>query len=107
MEAFEQYRPLLFAIAYRMTGSASEAEDIVQEAYLRFQIRAAGEIQSLKSYLSAIVTRLCLDYLKSARMEREHYIGAWLPQPVLTSEEELVQLEQPTGCATSCTFVLK
>jgi RNA polymerase sigma-70 factor, ECF subfamily len=94
MEAFEQYRPLLFAIAYRMTGSASEAEDIVQEAYLRSRIRAEGEIQSLKSYLSTIVTRLCLDYLKSARVEREHYIGAWLPQPVLTRDEELTLLEQ-------------
>jgi RNA polymerase sigma-70 factor, ECF subfamily len=94
MEAFEQYRPLLFAIAYRMTGCASEAEDIVQETYLRSQIRAEGEIQSLKSYLSTIVTHLCLDYLKSARVERELYIGAWLPQPVLTRDEELLPLEQ-------------
>lgn len=93
MEAFEAYRPLLFAIAYRMTGSASEAEDIVQEAYLRSRVGAEGAIQSLKSYLSTIVTRLCLDYLKSARVQREHYIGTWLPHPVLTSDEELLPLE--------------
>lgn len=84
-EDFERYRKLLFALAYRMTGSASEAEDIVQEAYLRYQGGAEQEVVSLKAYLSTIVTRLSLDYLKSARVEREQYIGQWLPEPVLTS----------------------
>jgi RNA polymerase sigma-70 factor (ECF subfamily) len=93
MEEFEQYRLLLFAIAYRMTGSASESEDIVQDAYLRYQATSKSEIRSLKSYLSTIVTRLCLDYLKSARVEREHYVGEWLPEPLLTTAEELVPLE--------------
>jgi RNA polymerase sigma-70 factor (ECF subfamily) len=89
MEDFEMYRPLLFSIAYRMTGSASEAEDIVQESYLRYQDTAAGEIRSLKSFLTTIVVHLCLDYLKSARVEREQYIGQWLPEPVLTTDNDL------------------
>src|SRR5258708_12009805 len=63
-EGVETYRPLLFSIAYRMLGSASEADDILQEAYLRYRTAPAVEIHSLKSYLTTIVTRLCLDYLK-------------------------------------------
>ncbi len=89
MEDFEMYRPLLFSIAYRMTGSASEAEDIVQESYLRYQDKAAGEIRSLKSFLTTIVIHLSLDYLKSARVEHEQYIGQWLPEPVLTTDNDL------------------
>lgn len=89
MEDFETYRPLLFSIAYRMTGSASEAEDIVQESYLRYQDVPVDEIRSLKSFLTTIVVHLCLDYLKSARVEREQYIGQWLPEPVLTTDNDL------------------
>ena len=85
-EEFEHYQVLLFSIAYRMTGSASEAEDLVQETYLRYQAGECQEIVSLKAYLSTIITRLALDYLKSARVAREQYIGAWLPEPILTSE---------------------
>jgi RNA polymerase sigma factor (sigma-70 family) len=86
-EEFEHYRVLLFSIAYRMTGSASDAEDLVQETYLRYQASASQEIVSLKAYLTTIITRLALDYLKSARVAREQYIGAWLPEPILTSED--------------------
>ncbi|MBA3943989.1 MAG: RNA polymerase sigma-70 factor [Herpetosiphonaceae bacterium] len=96
-EEFEHYRVLLFSIAYRMTGSASDAEDLVQETYLRYQVSASHEIVSLKAYLSTIITRLALDYLKSARVAREQYIGAWLPEPILTSEDGgflLADLEQ-------------
>ena len=96
-EEFEHYRVLLFSIAYRMTGSASDAEDLVQETYLRYQASASQEIVSLKAYLSTIITRLALDYLKSARVAREQYIGAWLPEPILTSEDggfPLADLEQ-------------
>ena len=78
-EAFEHYRLLLFSIAYRMTGSASDAEDLVQETYLRYQASASQEIVSLKAYLSTIITRLALDYLKSARVVREEYIGVGCP----------------------------
>ena len=96
-EEFEQYRVLLFSIAYRMTGSASDAEDLVQETYLRYQASASQEIVSLKAYLSTIITRLALDYLKSARVAREQYIGTWLPEPILTAEDggfPLAELEQ-------------
>jgi RNA polymerase sigma-70 factor, ECF subfamily len=71
--AFAELRPLLFSIAYRMLGSATEAEDIVQEAFLRFhrETTAGTTIDSPKSYLSAVITRLCIDHLKSARVRRE------------------------------------
>src|SRR5947209_19206224 len=94
---FEHYRVLLFSIAYRMTGSASDAEVLVQETYLRYQASASQEIVSLKAYLSTIISRLALDYLKSARVAREQYIGTWLPEPILTSEDggfPLVGVEQ-------------
>jgi RNA polymerase sigma-70 factor (ECF subfamily) len=84
LEVFEAHRPLLFSIAYRMLGSAMEAEDMVQEAYLRYQATPAETIESPKAFLCAIVTRLCLDYLKSARVQRESYLGPWLPEPVYT-----------------------
>jgi RNA polymerase sigma-70 factor, ECF subfamily len=88
-EAFEHYRVLLFSIAYRMTGCASDAEDLVQETYLRYQASemVKEEIVSLKAYLTTIITRLTLNYLKSARVVREQYIGTWLPEPLLTSED--------------------
>jgi RNA polymerase sigma-70 factor (ECF subfamily) len=85
-ELFQSYRPLLFSIAYRMLGSASEAEDVLQDAYLRWA-GVKEPIQSLKAYLSTIVTRLCLDRLKAARTTREQYLGPWLPEPVLTVDD--------------------
>jgi RNA polymerase sigma-70 factor (ECF subfamily) len=83
-EPFDEYRPLLFSIAYRMLGSASEAEDVVQDAWLRYAAAATAEVRSAKAYLTTIVTRLALDRLKSARAVREQYVGPWLPEPVLT-----------------------
>ena len=85
-DAYVDLRPLLFSIAYRMLGSVSEAEDIVQEAFIRYQ-RALAEdtaVESPKAYLSAIVTRLAIDHLKSARVRRETYVGEWLPEPLVT-----------------------
>lgn len=87
---FETYRPLMFSIAYRMLGSATEAEDMVQEAYLRYRATPPTEIMSHKAFLSTIVTRLCLNHLQSARMQRETYIGPWLPEPVLTEPDMTV-----------------
>ena len=81
--AFEAERERLFAIAYRMLGSASDAADIVQEAYLRWQQARADEVESPRAYLSTIVTRLAIDHLKSARVQREHYVGPWLPEPLI------------------------
>jgi RNA polymerase sigma-70 factor (TIGR02957 family) len=85
---FEALRPYLFAIAYRLLGSASEAEDVVQDAYLRVHETPAVDVASPKAYLAAVVTRLCLDRLKSARTTRETYLGPWLPEPVPTADLE-------------------
>lgn len=86
MESFETYRPYLFAIAYRMLGSAMDAEDMVQETYLRYQATPPETITSLKAYLTTIISRLCVDQLHLARRKREQYLGPWLPEPIITDE---------------------
>jgi RNA polymerase sigma-70 factor (ECF subfamily) len=85
-DVFTELRPLLFSIAYRMLGSVSDAEDVVQDAYLRYHraVSEGVEIESAKAYLSAITTRLAIDLLRSARVRRETYVGQWLPEPLLT-----------------------
>ena len=85
-DPFEEFRSLLFAIAYRMLGSAMEAEDIVQEAYLRYRATPPESIRTLKSFLTTIVHNLCLDHLKSAQAQRENYVGPWLPEPIITGD---------------------
>jgi len=89
-EAFEELRPPAFAIAYRMLGSVSEAEDVVQEAFLRLhRAEQEGErIESPRAYLSTVVTRLAIDQLRSARVRRETYVGEWLPEPLLTNPDD-------------------
>ncbi len=86
-EEFEQLRPLLFAIAYRMLGSVAEAEDAVQDTWLRFA-SAATIPRSTKAYLSAVVTRISIDVLRSARVRRERYVGPWFPEPLLADPYE-------------------
>jgi RNA polymerase sigma-70 factor (ECF subfamily) len=85
-DVFNTERALLFSIAYRMLGSASDAEDVLQDAWLRYRGADRSAVRSPKAFATTIVTRLCLDRLKSARATREEYIGPWLPEPVLTSE---------------------
>jgi RNA polymerase sigma-70 factor (ECF subfamily) len=85
VESFESYRSYLFAIAYRMLGSAMDAEDMVQETYLRYQATPPETIISLKAFLTTIITRLCMDQLQLARRKRELYVGPWLPEPILTA----------------------
>jgi RNA polymerase sigma-70 factor, ECF subfamily len=80
---FEAHRRHLMGLAYRMLGSLAEAEDTVQEAYLRWHGAEAAGIDHPRAFLSKVVTRLCLDHLKSARVRRESYVGPWLPEPVL------------------------
>jgi RNA polymerase sigma-70 factor (ECF subfamily) len=92
-ETFEEHRKHLFAVAYRMLGSSAEAEDIVQDAWLRFQEADMAAIGSARAWLSTVVTRLCLDELKSARARREEYVGTWLPEPVRTEGEPLAEAE--------------
>ena len=85
---FEQYRSLLFSIAYRMLGGVAEAEDMVQETFLRWQRQSVEAIQSDKAMLTTIITRLCIDHLKSARVQREQYVGVWLPEPLVEASDE-------------------
>jgi RNA polymerase sigma-70 factor (ECF subfamily) len=82
-EEFEELRPLLFSVAYRILGSVAEAEDAVQETWLRWQASAA-QPTSAKAFLSATVTRISIDVLRSARVRRERYVGPWFPEPLLT-----------------------
>ncbi len=95
VESFESYRSYLFAIAYRMLGSAMDAEDMVQETYLRYQTTPPATITSLKAFLTTIIARLCMDQLHLARRKREQYLGPWLPEPISTAEaSELAQVEE-------------
>jgi RNA polymerase sigma-70 factor, ECF subfamily len=89
-EAFAELRPLLFSIAYRMLGSVGEAEDVVQEAFLRYQsaLERGVEIGSPKAYLSTVVARLAIDQLRSAHARRETYVGEWLPEPLITEAHD-------------------
>ena len=106
MESFESYRSYLFAIAYRMLGSAMDAEDMVQETFLRYQDTPPETIRSLKAFLTTIITRLCMDQLQLARRKRELYVGPWLPEPILTSmpveandPQERVDMEESISLA--------
>lgn len=85
---FEAQRPRLLRLAYRMLGSISEAEDVVQDAWLRWQRDDRTDIQSPPAFLSRVVTRLCLDAMKSARARRETYFGTWLPDPITEAPDE-------------------
>ncbi|HSE55168.1 MAG TPA: RNA polymerase sigma-70 factor [Nocardioidaceae bacterium] len=87
VEEFEALRPLLFSIAYRILGSVSEAEDAVQETWLRFDA-SPTQPASVKAFLSAVVTRVSIDVLRSARVRRERYVGQWLPEPLLADPYE-------------------
>ncbi len=104
-QIFNQYRWLLFSIAYRMLGSATDAEDIVQEAFLRWLQADEEGVQSPRAYLSTVVVRLCIDQLRSARAQREVYVGPWLPEPMLTSQQqELGGGEEHVELAESLSF---
>jgi RNA polymerase sigma-70 factor, ECF subfamily len=83
--AFEQHRPLLFAIAYRMLGSVADTEDLLQDTFIRWQQVPAVEVKSPRAFLVTILTRLCINYLQAARLKYEAYVGQWLPEPIATS----------------------
>lgn len=83
MSSVHDHRPLLFGIAYRMLGRVTEAEDMVQETYMRFHQQPEGSIDLPKAWLTKAITRLCIDQLRSARRQREEYVGSWLPEPLL------------------------
>jgi len=84
--AYQAVKPYLFSVAYRMTGSASDAEDLIQDAWVRYIDAGSPAVDSLRAYLTTVVSRLALNYLKSARVQREQYLGPWMPEPVLTRD---------------------
>lgn len=102
VDLFETHRPTLFAVAYRMLGSANDAEDVVQDAWLRYTAARPADLRSSKAYLTTIVTRLCLDRLKSSRAAREEYIGPWLPEPMLADRQH--EPEQSLALSESVTL---
>jgi RNA polymerase sigma-70 factor (ECF subfamily) len=85
-EVFVSARPMLFSIAYRMLGSVMDAEDLVQDAYLRWQEATETDVRSPRAYLTTIVTRLAINQLRSAKTKRETYVGPWLPEPLVTDD---------------------
>src|SRR3712207_31457 len=106
IEDFERHRSLLFSIAYRMLGSVADAEDVVQEAYLRWQQAPEAEVRSPRSYLSAVVTRLSIDRLRSARARREEYVGPWLPEPLVSERAEEVAVLDELSESLSLAFLV-
>jgi RNA polymerase sigma-70 factor, ECF subfamily len=103
LATFNQYRGLLFSVAYRMLGSVADAEDILQETFLRWQQTATEEVQSARAYLVTIATRLCINHLQSARVRREEYVGEWLPEPLVSDPESdpmgLVKVDEALSIA--------
>ncbi|MDF1736214.1 MAG: RNA polymerase sigma factor SigJ, partial [Minwuia sp.] len=102
--AFTAARPRLLGLAYRMLGSRSEAEDIVQDTWLRWQGAETQALRSPDAWLTTVATRLCLDKLKSARAQRELYVGPWLPEPVPDAEQ--MSPEAATALADDLSFAL-
>src|SRR2546426_11643176 len=102
-EQFERNRPHLRAAAYRMLGSMSEAEDAVQESWVRLDRSGGEEVENLRSWLTTVVARVCLDMLRSRRSRREDYISAWETEPILTMSqpgpEQEVELADSVGLA--------
>jgi RNA polymerase sigma-70 factor (ECF subfamily) len=86
LSLFEEHRRLLFGIAYRMLGSVADAQDMVQETYLRWQQATGEPIRSPRAWLTTVVTRLCLNHLQLARVQRETYVGSWLPEPLVDEQ---------------------
>ena len=105
---YKELRPLLFSIAYRMVGSASEAEDIVQEAFLRFHRESSEgtDIDSPKAWLSTVTTRLAINHVQSARVRRESYVGTWLPEPIVTDFESEGARHAETADSLSMAFLV-
>ncbi|MEO5924029.1 MAG: RNA polymerase sigma factor SigJ [Bryobacteraceae bacterium] len=106
VEQFQTLRPHLFGLAYRALGSRADAEDVVQDAFLRWQ-SVDEQVESPKAYLTTIVSRLALDQLKSARRKREEYVGVWLPEPVMTGASPEDTVEMAESLSTAFLFVLE
>ena len=103
---FEELRRRLFGIAYRMLGTTADAEDIVQEAYLRWHQADTEEIRSAEAWLVSVVTRLSIDKLRKAAVEREKYIGPWLPEPLIASDSPTPEEELETASDLSMAYMV-
>jgi RNA polymerase sigma-70 factor (ECF subfamily) len=103
LATFDQYRSLLFSIAYRMLGSVADAEDMLQETFIRWQQSGDEAIRSPRAFLVTIVSRLCINQLQSARVQREEYVGQWLPEPIVTDPGsdplEMIKLDESLSMA--------
>ena len=104
LQAFDEHRGLLFSIAYRMLGSVADAEDILQETFIRWLQAPVDEIRSPKAFLITIITRLSINHLQSARVKREEYVGQWLPEPIVTDDSDPSRLLQ--GESLSIAFLV-
>jgi RNA polymerase sigma-70 factor (ECF subfamily) len=100
---FEEHRTLLFSIAYRMLGSVADAEDALQDAFIRWQRASGTDVRSPKAFLVTIVSRLCINHLQSARVQRETYVGEWLPEPLVTGQggdvSRIAQIDESVSMA--------
>jgi RNA polymerase sigma-70 factor (ECF subfamily) len=103
---FERHRPRLFGIAYRMLGSRSDAEDVLQDAYLRWHRGASAELRSPEAWLVTAVTRLCIDRLRAARSERQHYVGPWLPEPLIGDTAPAADARAELSSSLSIAFLV-
>jgi RNA polymerase sigma-70 factor (ECF subfamily) len=103
---FQRHRPRLFGIAYRMLGSRTDAEDVLQDAYLRWHQGASQDLRSPEAWLVTTVTRLCIDRLRAARTEREHYIGPWLPEPLIGDAAPAADARAELSSSLSIAFLV-
>ncbi len=103
LATFDQYRSLLFSVAYRMLGSVADAEDMLQETFIRWQQAREEQVRSPRAFLVTIASRLCINQLQSARVQREEYVGQWLPEPIVTGPGsdplELVRVDESLSMA--------
>jgi RNA polymerase sigma-70 factor, ECF subfamily len=106
MQAFYQYRELLFSIAYRMLGSASDSEDMLQETFIRWQASFGEDIRSHRAFLVTVISRLCIQHLDSARQRREEYVGQWLSEPIFTGERSDPSASSRMNESLSMAFLL-
>ena len=106
LATFEAHRSLLFSVAYRMLGSRADAEDMLQETFLRWQQAADSDIRDPRAFLVTVITRLCINQLQSARSKREEYVGQWLPEPLVESTESPINMAGIDGSLSMAFLVL-
>lgn len=103
---FEEHRRTLFGIAYRMLGSVAEAEDMVQDTYVRWQKQDLADVETPRAWLTSAITRLCIDQLRSARRRREEYVGVWLPEPLIDAESNQADRMAALSDSLSTAFLI-